>query len=77
MRVAKLLDILRGYPQEWEVRLAVPGVEVDSLQLLVDHYSVEAVLPWQEDGSDEKLLFLVGGEEDLVDDFLDEYDTED
>ena len=78
MRIAELLDILRDYPPEWEVELAVIApVEDESPQILIDHYSVEAVLAWQDDGSDEKLLWLVGGEDDNVDAFLDEYDTED
>ena len=50
MRIAELLDILRDYPQEWEVELAVIApVEDESPEITVDRYSIEGVLPWEED----------------------------
>jgi len=77
MRVAELLDILRDYPQEWEVELAVIApVEADSPQITVDRYSIEGVLPWEDDETDERLLWLVGGEDDNVDAFLDTLENE-
>ena len=46
MRIAELLDILRDYPQEWEVELAVIApVEDESPEITVDRYSIEGVLP--------------------------------
>ena len=76
MRIAQLLDILRDYPQEWEVELAVIApVEDESPEITVDRYSVEGVLPWEDEG-DEKLLWLVGGEDDNVDAFLDTLENE-
>jgi len=76
MRIAELLDILRDYPQDWEVELAViANVADEDTDIIVDHYSIAGVLPWEED--DEKLLWLVGGEDDNVDAFLDEFDSED
>jgi hypothetical protein len=77
MRIAQLLDILRDYPQEWEVELAVIApVEADSAQITVDRYSIEGVLPWEDDETDERLLWLVGGEDDNVDAFLDTLENE-
>jgi len=77
MRIAELLDILRDYPQEWEVELAVIApVEADSPQITVDRYSIEGVLPWEDDETDERLLWLVGGEDDNVDAFLDTLENE-
>ena len=77
MRIAQLLDILRDYPQEWEVELAVVApVEADSPQITVDRYSIEGVLPWEDDETDERLLWLVGGEDDNVDAFLDTLENE-
>jgi hypothetical protein len=77
MRIAQLLDILRDYPQEWEVELAVIApVEADSPQITVDRYSIEGVLPWEDDETDERLLWLVGGEDDNVDAFLDTLENE-
>jgi hypothetical protein len=78
MRIAELLDILRDYPQEWEIEMAVIApVEDESPEITVDRYSIEGVLPWDDDESDEKLLWLVGGDEDNVDAFLDVLGTED
>lgn len=77
MRIAELLDILRDYPQEWEVELAVIApVEDDNPQITVDRYSIEGVLPWEDDETDERLLWLVGGEDDNVDAFLDTLENE-
>ena len=77
MRIAELLDILRDYPQDWEVELAVIApVDDEDADFTVDRYSIEGVLPWEEDEDDQKLLWLVGGEDDNVDAFLDALDGE-
>ncbi len=74
MRITELLDILRDYPQDWEVELAVVApVDEDDEDITVERYTVDGVLPWNGDG-DEKLLWLVGGEDDNVDAFLDAMD---
>jgi hypothetical protein len=75
MRVTELINILRDYPQDWQVELAVvaPVDETDE-DITVDRYTIEGVLPWEED-KDETLLWLVGGEDDNVDAFLDAIDT--
>jgi hypothetical protein len=76
MRIAKLLDILRDYPREWEIEMAVIApVDDGDTEITIDRYTIEGVLPWS-DEDDEKLLWLVGGEEDNVDAFLDEFDSE-
>jgi hypothetical protein len=75
MRVAELMNILHDYPQEWQVELAlVAPVEVADEEITVDRYTIEGVLPWEED-KDETVLWLVGGEDDNVDAFLDAIDT--
>jgi hypothetical protein len=75
MRVTELINILRDYPQDWQVELAVvaPVDDMDE-DITVDRYTIEGVLPWEED-KDETLLWLVGGEDDNVDAFLDAIDT--
>ena len=76
MRINELLDILRDYPHDWEVELAVIAPVDDAApDITVDRYSIEGVLPWEDD-NDEKLLWLVGGEDDNVDAFLDALDAE-
>ena len=76
MRITELLDILRDYPHDWEVELAViaPVDDTDE-DITVDRYTIEGVLPWEDDEGDEKLLWLVGGEDDNVDAFLDAQDV--
>ena len=73
MRVRELIDILRDQPPDAEVELAVVApVEDESEDITVDRYSVEGVLPWDDDEGDEGVvIWLVGGEDDDVDSFLD------
>ena len=40
----------------------------------MDRYSIEGVMPWEDDDNDQALLWLVGGEDDNVDAFLDAVD---
>jgi hypothetical protein len=69
MRVAELIDVLRRYPQALEVELALVAPP-DERQLEIDRYSVEGVLEW-EDEEGISSLWLVGGEQGDVDEFLD------
>ena len=72
MRVRELIDILRDQPPEAEVELAVVApVEDNNEDITVDRYSVEGVLPWEDDGDEGVVIWLVGGEDDDVDSFLD------
>jgi hypothetical protein len=73
MRVSELIDMLRDQPPDAEVELAVIApVDDDNEDITVDRYSVEGMLPWiDEDGSDEVVIWLVGGEDDDVEAFLD------
>ena len=72
MRVSELIDMLRDQPPDAEVELAVVApVEDDSEDITVDRWSVEGMLPWSDDDSDEVVIWLVGGEDDDVDAFLD------
>ena len=76
MRVSELIEILKDQPQDAEVELAVVApVDDDNDDITVDRYSVEGMLPWQDEddeGNDEELvIWLVGGEDDDVEAFLD------
>ena len=71
MRVSELIDMLRDQPPDAEVELAVIApVDDDSEDITVDRYSVEGMLPWSDD-DDELVIWLVGGEDDDVEAFLD------
>ena len=72
MRVRELIDILRDQPPDAEVELAVVApVDDNHDDITVDRYSVEGVLPWEDEGDDGMVIWLVGGEDDDVDSFLD------
>ena len=73
MRVSELIDILRDQPPDAEVELAVIApVADDAEDITVDRYVVEGVLPWEdEDAEGELSIWLIGGEGDDVESFLD------
>ena len=77
MRVSELIELLKDQPSDAEVELAIVAPVVDDNDdITVDRYSVEGMLPWQDDEPDEDnedglTIWLVGGEDDDVDAFLD------
>jgi len=72
MRVRELLDILRDQSPDLEVELAlVAPVEDDESTITVDRFPVDGVLPWLDEDTGEEVLWLIGGDEDDVDAFLD------
>lgn len=85
MRVRELIDILNDQPPDAEVELAIIApIDEEADDITVDRYSVEGVLPWNEDegapaedGADKVVIWLVGGEEDDVDAFLDAIEPDD
>ncbi|CAB4544932.1 MAG: hypothetical protein F2534_02895 [Actinobacteria bacterium] len=76
MRVSELIDMLRDQPPDAEVELAVIAPVADeSEDITVDRYSVEGMLPWTDD-DDELVIWLVGGEDDDVEAFLDAIESD-
>ena len=77
MRVSELIEILKDQPPDAEVELAIVAPVADENDdITVDRYSVEGMLPWQDDEPDEDnedgvVIWLVGGEDDDVEAFLD------
>jgi hypothetical protein len=74
MKVSELIEMLQDQPPDADVELAVVApVDDDSEDITVDRYSVEGMLPWHDDDAedDEVVIWLVGGEDDDVDAFLD------
>jgi hypothetical protein len=73
MRVRELIDILSDHPADSEIELAVIApVDDDSQDITVDRYPVDGVLPWQDEDDDgEVVIWLIGGDDDDVDAFLD------
>lgn len=78
MRVSELIDMLRDQPPDAEVELAVISpVTDDAEDITVDRYSVEGMLPWEDDETDELVIWLVGGDDDDVEAFLDAIEGDD
>ena len=81
MRVRELIDILKDQPPDAEIELAVIAhVDDDADDNTVDRWSIEAVVPWddereavanEDDDTDNVTVWLVGGEDQDVDAFLD------
>lgn len=77
MLVSELIEMLKDQPQDAEVELAVVApVDDDNDDITVDRYSVDGILPWQDEADEENpnaelVIWLVGGEDDDVDAFLD------
>ena len=83
MNVHELIEILKDYPEDTEIEMGIIAPVTDEDQIAVDRYPIEGVLPWEDDdasdGDGEGVLWLIGGEEDDVEAFLDaiEDDEED
>jgi hypothetical protein len=77
MLVRELIDILKDHDPDLEIELAVVApVEEDSDDITVDRYPVDGVLPWEDDDAElsadeSRVIWLVGGEENDVEAFLD------
>ena len=84
MRVQELIDMLKDQPPDAEVELTIvaPVIEGDE-DITVDRYPIEGMLPWHDqegdddsDDDDELVIWLIGGEENDVDQFLDALDND-
>lgn len=72
MRVRELIEILNDQPPEADVELAVISPVSDDVEdITVDRYPVDGVLPWDDDDDEGIVIWLIGGEDDDVDAFLD------
>ncbi len=75
MRVNELIDFLRDQPADSEVELAIVSpVDDDADDITVDRYVIDGVLPWSDaetESDDTVTIWLVGGDDDDVDAFLD------
>ena len=79
MRVFDLIEILKDQDPDAEVELAIVAPTEGEDDITVDRYTVDGVLPWHdEEGLDEDdteggelVIWLIGGEEEDVEAFLD------
>jgi hypothetical protein len=73
------MEILKDYPDDTEVEMGIIAPVTEEDQIAVDRYPIEGVLPWEDeadDGDGESVLWLIGGEEDDVEAFLDAIEDE-
>ncbi|HEX9260362.1 MAG TPA: hypothetical protein VF855_12550 [Acidimicrobiales bacterium] len=76
MNVRELIEILKDFPEDQEVELAIVAPVGDDDDIAIDRYPVDGVLPWEDPDDDESVVWLVGGEEGDVEAFLDAIDEE-
>jgi hypothetical protein len=81
VNVRELIEILKDYPPDTEIEMGIIAPVTDEDQIAVDRYPIEGVLPWEDDhddgdGDGEAVLWLIGGEEDDVEAFLDAIDDD-
>jgi hypothetical protein len=84
MNVRELIEILKDYPEDTEIEMGIVAPVTEEDQIAVDRYPIEGVLPWEDDesadgdgnGDTEPVLWLIGGEEDDVEAFLDAINDE-
>jgi hypothetical protein len=78
MRIDELVEILRGFRDDWEIELTIVApIDDDAEEFTLDRYSIEGVLPWEDDEDGATRLWLVGGEDENVDAFFDAIDGHD
>jgi hypothetical protein len=82
VNVKELLEILKDYPEDTEVELAIIApVTDDDDDIAVDRYLIEGVMPWEDDDEEDgeeggESVWLVGGENEDVEKFLDAMEDE-
>jgi hypothetical protein len=72
LTVAELIDMLGQHPADAIVEMSIiaPVSEGDD-DITVDRYHIDGIMPWQDDEGGGDVVWLVGGEDDDVDVFLD------
>ena len=72
LTVAELIDILSHHPGDAIVEMSIiaPVQEGDD-DISVDRYNIDGVMPWHDEGEDDELVWLIGGEDADVDVFID------
>ena len=77
LTVAELIDMLSQHPADAIVEMSIiaPVGDGDD-DITVDRYHIDGVMPWSDEGDDADIVWLVGGEDDDVDTFLDAIEVE-
>jgi hypothetical protein len=72
LTVAELIDVLSQHPADAIVEMSIiaPVGDGDD-DITVDRYHIDGVMPWRDEDDEDEVIWLVGGEDDDVDVFLD------
>lgn len=75
LTVAELIDALSEHPADAIVEMAIIApVQPDDEDITVDRYHIDGLLPWSDEDSDDDdpgTVWVVGGDDNDVDTFLD------
>lgn len=72
LTVAELIDILSHHPGDSIVEMSIVApIKDGDDDITVDRYNVDGVMPWQDEGEDGAVVWLIGGEDADVDVFID------
>jgi hypothetical protein len=78
MNALELIEILRTYPPETEVEIALAAPAEGDDQIAVDRFPVDALMDWHDEEDDDGnpiepilVLWLIAGEEEHVDALID------
>ena len=72
LTVAELIDMLSQHPSGAIVEMSIvaPIREGDD-DITVDRYHIDGIMPWHDEEDGDDVVWLVGGEDEDVDVFLD------
>ncbi|MFZ8998401.1 MAG: hypothetical protein ACO225_10250 [Ilumatobacteraceae bacterium] len=72
LTVAELIDILSHHPADAIVEMSIVApVTAGDDDITVDRYHIDGVMPWAGDDDEDEVVWLIGGDDDDVDQFID------
>ncbi len=76
LTVAELIDLLSQHPGDSIVEMSIiaPVGDGDD-DINVDRFNIDGIMPWRDNDDDDEVIWLIGGEQDDVDVFLDTIET--
>ena len=79
MLVHELIDMLKDYPADQEVELVIvaPVGDNEDDDITVDRYPIDGIMPWDDEDTKETVIWLIGGDEEDVEAFLDAMEDDD
>lgn len=76
LTVAELIDLLSQHPGDSIVEMSIiaPVGDGDD-DINVDRFNIDGIMPWRDNDDDDEVIWLIGGQQDDVDVFLDTIET--